>query len=147
VGPTHKVLLYHFGSAPELVRDVLLEVRRRRTEAAAAAGDVRGMWDWLTAEDDAGRLLYHGLGLAMVDPERHGALGRDSIEQYLPAVEAALPADWPPERRTAVATALLAAIRGLLVDLYSTGDRKRVEAGFAAFAELAEGLLGEAAAR
>lgn len=136
-GTTHKVLLYHFGSADELLRQALAELRHRRVRAAAQAGTsaagtlgdrVRAVWLALR-EEPAPRVLDQATGLALYDPIRYGFLGRDATQQYLPALVAICPARWPDERREAVATAVLGALRGLLADLLTGDDPSRAEAG------------------
>ena len=141
-GTTHKVLLYHFDSVDELMRQALVELRRRRVSAAAAAARepadgtlgerVRSVWLTLSDEHAGPRVLDQASGLARYDPTRYAALGRDATEQYLPAVWAICPPDWSPQRREEIGELIVATLRGLLVDLLTSGDQNRVEAGLRA---------------
>lgn len=141
-GTTHKVLLYHFDSVDELMRQALVELRQRRVnEASAAAMEptdvtlgerVRSVWRTLTDEHAGPRVLEQASGLALYDPTRYAGLGRDATEQYLPAVRAICPANWSEQQRDEIAELIVATLRGLLVDLLTGGDQARVEAGLRA---------------
>jgi AcrR family transcriptional regulator len=137
---THKVLLYHFDGADDLLTQAILRLRQRRIEnslAAIAAGTagtlaerVRALWPALVGEES--RVLDQAIGLMMYDPDRHGELGRGASQQYLPALQSLCPPDWSPRRRLEVAELVLAAMRGFLIDRLTSGDSDGVEAGFAA---------------
>lgn len=139
-GATHKVLLYHFGSGDDLLRAALNELREARISAAVAgsadakslAEQVEAVWAALVAEADARRVLDQATGLAMYDPDRYADLGRDATNQYLPGLVGLCPQTWPPHRREGVATAILATLRGLLLDLVITNDSSRVDSARAA---------------
>src|SRR6478752_8436228 len=77
-GTTHKVLLYHFDGADDLLVQAILRLRERRIDkglAAAAnspagrtlAGRVRAVWPALVGEES--RVLDQAIGLAMYDSE------------------------------------------------------------------------------
>lgn len=137
-GTTHKVLLYHFSSADELLREVLRglrDARRARARETAWTGvdtslgeRVQAVWQTLLEEDAAPRVLDQAAGLALYDPKRYTHLGKDATDQYLPDVLALLPATWAEDRRQAVATLVLAALRGLLADILTSADHPRVNA-------------------
>ncbi len=78
-GTTHKVLLYHFDDADDLLVQAILQLRERRIDkgmAAAAegpasrtlAGRVRAVWPALVGEES--RVLDQVIGLMMYDTER-----------------------------------------------------------------------------
>lgn len=137
-GTTHKVLLYHFASADELLREVLRKVRHARltrtrgsawTAADTSLGQrVRAVWQTLVEEDAAPRVLEQATGLALYDPVRYTHLGKEATEQYLPDILELLPTTWPEGQRHAVATLILAALRGLLADILTSADHARVTA-------------------
>ncbi|HEY0815743.1 MAG TPA: TetR/AcrR family transcriptional regulator [Pseudonocardia sp.] len=140
-GTTHKVLLYYFDGPEELLAHAIPRLRERRTEkalAAAAQGPdarslaarVRAMWPILVGEED--RVLGQAIGLAMYDPDRYGALGRDASKQYLPTLFAVCPEQWPDRRKLAVAHLILAVLRGFLMELRTSGEADGVDAGFEA---------------
>lgn len=142
-GTTHKVLLYHFEGADDLLRQAVERLRERRIDhgLAAAAGErtgsslaerVRALWPVLIAPESGARVLDQAIGLALADPERHGPLGRDASAQYLPHLLALCPPAWSERRKVEVATMVLATLRGFLVHLGTTGDTSAIDAGFEA---------------
>jgi AcrR family transcriptional regulator len=141
-GTTHKVLLYYFDGADDLLTQAILKLRDRRIDRglAAAARDpdrplsarVRDLWPALVAEE--GHVLDQAIGLSMYDPARYAALGRGASQQYLPALLSLLPDTWPERRRMEVAELILGALRGFLIDRLTSGNTDGVEAGLDALA-------------
>ncbi|HEX5407038.1 MAG TPA: TetR/AcrR family transcriptional regulator [Pseudonocardiaceae bacterium] len=138
-GTTHKVLLYHFDGADDLLQQAILELRNRRIgQGLGAAADgsladrVRAMWPILVGEQ--ARVLEQAMGLAMYDPGRHAALGRRASQQYLPALLGMCPAHWSERRKLEVAEMILAAMRGFLMDARTSADTDGIAAGFDALA-------------
>lgn len=139
-GTTHKVLLYHFEGADDLLVRAVLRLRERRIlQGLAAATDptrelrsladrVRAVWPVLVSEQ--ARVLDQAIGLAMYDPLRYAALGRSASEQYLPSLVSICPQQWSDRRKLEVAEMVLAALRGFLVDVRTSGDGAGVAAGF-----------------
>jgi AcrR family transcriptional regulator len=145
-GATHKVLLYHFDGADELLREAVLELRERRianTLAALAeaeqadtlAGRVSAIWPVIAA-DSGVRALDQAVGLALFDPDRYAALARESSSQYLPAFLSLCPADWPEQRKREVAELLIASFRGLLVGWLTNGDDVGLQAALRALVRM-----------
>ncbi len=140
-GTTHKVLLYHFDGADDLLTQAILRLRERRIGnalAAATAGHaalsdrVRAIWPVLI-DDAAGlRVLDQAIGLAMYDPARYAALGREATAQYLPGLVSLCPAGWSERRKLEVAHMILATLRGFLIDWLTTGETTGADAGLAA---------------
>jgi AcrR family transcriptional regulator len=151
-GTTHKVLLYHFESADDLLVQAVTLLRQRRIDkglAAAAPADgtsssapgpagqrlsdrVRAIWPVLVG--DEGAVLDQAIGLAMYDPQRYAALGREASAQYLPSLLSLCPPQWSPRRRREVAEMILGTLRGFLVDRRTAGQSSAVDAGFEALA-------------
>jgi AcrR family transcriptional regulator len=142
-GTTHKVLLYYFEGADDLLRQAVERLRGRRIDhsLAAATADgaggslaqrVRALWPVLVAPESGARVLDQAIGLALADPHRHGELGRDASAQYLPHLVALCPETWSDRRKHEVATMVLATLRGFLVHVGTTGDTAAVDAGFEA---------------
>ena len=140
-GTTHKVLLYHFDGADDLLVQAIVQLRGRRIEkalAAATAGSarqplgewVRAVWPVLVGEE--ARVLDQAIGLAMYDPDRYAALGREASQQYLPALLSICPPEWPDRRKLEIAEMILATLRGFLVDARTSGDIAGIAAGFEA---------------
>ncbi len=154
-GSTHKVLLYYFDGAEDLLTQAILRLRERRIGNALAAIThgpgrqtlavrVRAMWLILVGEESGLRVLDQAIGLAMYNPQRYAELGREASKQYLPALLSICPEDWSEQRKLEVAEMILAVLRGFLVDWLTSGDTAGVSAGFEA---LIRALDREEAAR
>jgi AcrR family transcriptional regulator len=144
-GTTHKVLLYYFDGADDLLTQAILELRDRRIgKGVAAAGPdrlpladwVRAVWPILVAEE--ARVLEQAIGLAIYDPRRYAELGRGASTQYLPSLLASCPERWPDRRKLEVAEMILATLRGFLIDVRTTGETAGVTAGFEALTRALE---------
>ena len=143
-GTTHKVLLYHFDGAEDLLRQAVFTLRQRRIEnAMAAVGEgvpegsladrIRIVWPMLMGEEAGlARVLDQAMGLAMYDPDRHRDLGRHASEQYLPILVELCPPQWSERRKRGVAEMVLATLRGFLLERLISGDEEGVAAGFEA---------------
>jgi AcrR family transcriptional regulator len=140
-GTTHKVLLYHFDGADDLLLQAVLRLRGRRIErglAAAAGGEagrsladrVRALWPVLVGDESF--VLDQAIGLAMYHPARYAALGREASQQYLPSLLSLCPQEWSDSRKLEVAEMILGTLRGFLVDWRTSADEPGVAAGFAA---------------
>ena len=147
-GTTHKVLLYHFDGADDLLVQAVLQLRERRIEkafevAVAQAPGRRPLADWVRAVwpilvGEEARVLDQAIGLAMYDPERYAELGRKASQQYLPLAAVHLPRAVADRRKLEVAEMILAVLRGFLVDARTSGDTEGVAAGFEALARALE---------
>lgn len=146
VGTSHRMLNYYFGSKEELLRAVYTALRTRFTQlvgAAAATVDDkvplgRLLWNAMLADPRVLPLMGQIAGLALLEPEIYGELAAEHLRELVRLNEAILAESLvPDDRRPAMATLIVAAIRGLQIDLVTTKDRERVEA---AFTEL-EGLV------
>jgi AcrR family transcriptional regulator len=139
-GTTHKVLLYHFDGADDLLRQAIVQLRDRRIANSLAlvnvaqpqtlAARVRAVWRALVGEES--RVLDQAIGLMMYDSERYAGLGQGASQQYLPSLLSICPPDWPEQRKLEVSELILAALRGFLIDQLTSGNNAGVEAGFEA---------------
>ncbi len=146
-GTTHKVLLYHFDGADDLLVQAIVQLRQQRIEKALAAATrgpqrrplaawVRDVWPVLVGEE--ARVLDQAIGLAMYDPDRYAALAREASQQYLPTLLSICPEHWSDRRKLEVAEMILATLRGFLVDARTSGDTAGIAAGFEALARALE---------
>jgi AcrR family transcriptional regulator len=138
-GTTHKVLLYHFDGVDDLLEQAIVRLRERRIGNAVAVlrpgslGDgVRAIWAVLHADESGLRVLDQAIGLTLYDPDRYGALGREASQQYMPTLLAMCPDHWSEGRKVEVASMIMAALRGFLVDWLTTGDAAGATAGLEA---------------
>ena len=146
-GTTHKVLLYYFDGADDLLAQAIFRLRQRRIGNALAmvaagpegqtlADRVRSVWPALVGEES--RVLDQAIGLMMYDPVRYAGLGRGASQQYLPPLLSICPQDWPEQRKLEVCEMILASLRGFLIDWLVSGNMTGVEAGFEALARALE---------
>jgi AcrR family transcriptional regulator len=146
-GTTHKVLLYHFDGADDLLAQAIFQLRQRRignalAMVAAGPGDqtladrVRSVWRALVGEES--RVLDQAIGLMMYDPVRYAELGRGASQQYLPPLLSICPQDWPERRKLEVSEMVLATLRGFLIDWLVSGNMTGAESGFQALARALE---------
>jgi DNA-binding transcriptional regulator YbjK len=141
-GTTHKVLLYYFDGADDLLSQAIVKLRDRRVGHALAAIErlerqtlaerVRAAWAALLTEES--RVLDQAMGLVLYDPQRYAGLGQGSSQQYLPTLLAICPPAWPERRKLEVAQMIMAALRGFIIEWLTSGDSAEVEAGLDALA-------------
>lgn len=141
VGSSPRVLLFLFGSKDGLVRALLQRARADElaalsrldvAEGADIATVATAVWDWLAAPAHRGLLVLwtESYGRALVDPAGPWAgFARSTVEDWMALLARAQP---PRLRRTAAGAAqrtlVLAVLRGALLDLLATGDRRRTTA-------------------
>ena len=140
-GTSHRILLYHFGTTSELLREVLAEIRRPVIEAARTAlrqpdaDPIATAWEILSGKLPVTRVLLEVQMLSAVD-ESYREIAQDYMNAYLPVVEEAIAPEIQGRRRTDAAALVLAVIRGLLLDVRSTGELERAWRAFELFAEM-----------
>ncbi len=129
IGSSPRVLLFLFGSKDGLVRELLGRSRAEElallAEVRARGGDAREavgrLWDWLAAPQrrDLLRLWVEGYGRALVEPDGPWAgFAADGVRDWLALLGEVLDGSGDP-------TAVLALLRGALLDLLATGDVER----------------------
>jgi AcrR family transcriptional regulator len=131
LGVMPNTLVHHFGSKEELLSEILNGVRDRlrgmRAQMRSEPGGdpLTGVWEWTASPERLPffRFFFEAYGLALRRPE--------SFEPFLTRVVS----DWLPsdDARREQATLELALLRGLLLDLLTTGERDRVESALARF--------------
>jgi AcrR family transcriptional regulator len=132
IGTSPRVLLFLFGSKDELVRALLARARRdelelldrwrvRRTSRADVSGPGRQLWDWMRRSENRGvlQLWVDAYARSLVDPEGPWRdFAADTVRDWLDILTAT-----GLDRTTA--TAVLALLRGALLDLLATGESTR----------------------
>jgi AcrR family transcriptional regulator len=144
IGTSARLLVFHFGSKERLLKDVLDGVQARLQASFTAIanaprirglGPMRRFWAWATDAENLPqlRLLYEVQFLALQNPRvfaRYlGAASSRWIELIAPHLPGSL-------RNAATATLCAAAFDGLVIELLSTGDRRRTEQALDRFVEL-----------
>ena len=144
IGSSPRVLLFLFGSKEELVRRILARARADELSRLAPADDlpstVLATWAWLADPAHAGllRVWVEAYGRSLVDPAGPwGDFARATVDDWLGVLAAAQPAAF---RRTVAGrtqrTAALALLRGALLDLLATGDRRAVDQAMNLFIDM-----------
>jgi AcrR family transcriptional regulator len=140
-GTSPRVLLYLFESKDGLVRAILARAREEevallehlRSEGPSdLAGAASQVWEWLSADQRRGLLILwtESYARALVDPAGSWeGFASSTVTDWLEL----LATTQPPELRETAAgitqrTAVLATLRGALLDLLATGDRSRTTA-------------------
>jgi AcrR family transcriptional regulator len=138
IGSSPRVLLYLYGSKDELIRALLGRARadelaaidafREHESPADLADTAQQVWRWLS--DDSHRhllgLWVEAYGRSLVDPDGPwSGFAAQTVQDWL----GLLAARQPPRRRgpagAAERTAVLALLRGAMLDLLATGDLAR----------------------
>jgi AcrR family transcriptional regulator len=140
-GTSARLLVYHFGSKEGLITSVMDEVQAQfQTSLAASlarrptssAHPLRFFWASLIrpAHLRYVRLLFEAQVLALQRSSLFARYLDRTSRSWLDLVEGALP---PSRHRRALATLYVSVIDGLLLELLSTGDRRRTTAALELF--------------
>lgn len=145
-GTSARMLIYHFGTKDQLVTEVLHEARRRQQALFGGLlqprpgvpypGVLRAAWRQLTGPE---AMPYHRLFRELHDLPAESSPWKGfpahATDEWLAAVTVGLRAAGYEDPRVA-ATLIVAAARGLLLDLQVTSDRERADAAFDALIDL-----------
>jgi AcrR family transcriptional regulator len=138
-GTSSRMLIYHFGTRDQLLREILVEARRRQLDAFTDLLRLRPEEPYTTTLGNAWAAMTgpHGQPYLRMFGRLHDSAG----EPLWPGFRRIATTDWlePLEHgmrslgRPDLATVVLAVIRGLLMDLDATGDVARTGRAFHAF--------------
>ena len=154
LGTSVGMLVHWFGSRESLVAEVLATIRERQREAIrrsarsagtpALADALREHWRWLSdeAQEPYLRLVFEIHGLALQHPAHYPAFNEQAVHDWLDAIAELAGRREPAEAHGPDHTLVLAAMRGLLLDLLSTGERARVQVAFERLVAWIEGESG-----
>ncbi|MFI6284651.1 TetR/AcrR family transcriptional regulator [Streptomyces sp. NPDC051018] len=139
IGTSHRMLIYHFGSRERLLADVLQRLRTQEQGVYLAEASRTGraqmlglLWKLYSSPGSEGRVrnFFYVLGLAAQQPEPYREF-LDSLADWADIFREQGLREGLDEKRAANEAHLLTwSIRGLLLDLVTSGDRKRVEDAF-----------------
>jgi AcrR family transcriptional regulator len=152
LGVTHATLIRHFDSKESLLAAIVEHLRVRLLAQLADDTEpdkpistidlMHVLWRRLADPKERRQffLMAEIYGFAMRDRSRFAGLLESTVNDFIQPIEDALTCDGfsAPQARV-LATALLAQIRGLQLDLAATGDHRRVNSAFAA---TVDALLG-----
>jgi len=147
-----RMLVYHFGSREGLMREILSRLRERedaRIQGWFQSGEkprtmlefLSWYWKRLSAPRarPAVRLIFELYALALRNPLDYPGVLEDPLAYWQKLTEKARIGS---KVDSVEPTLLLAATRGLLLDLSATGDRARVERAMEELAEFVEWRVG-----
>jgi AcrR family transcriptional regulator len=157
IGVSHATLLHHFGSKEGLLVEVLASFRGRQRLLLAAAAAEAGAdhlgallwatWQRVTAPDAEPfvRLVFELVGVGVRSPDRVQGFLDGVVADWTGSVRLLLErAGVPSDQAERLATFVFGAIRGLLIDQLTTGDRERVEGGVRELAEFIDDRVAAA---
>jgi AcrR family transcriptional regulator len=140
IGSTHRVLLFHFGSKEALLAEVVSAVERQQRDfmeeltaadpTRSAIDQTRLMWERVSDPSLAPyvRLFFELSGQALQGREHTEQLLDGLIGLWIEPLPAMLKRGGaPPATAVEDGRIVLAAVRGLLLDLLATGDRAGVD--------------------
>ena len=146
-----RMLVYHFGSREGLMREILAGLReredarirvwfRRGKKPRTLSDFLRWYWRRLSARQarPAALLIFELYALALREPQAHPAVLSDPLTYWQ---SLAARAGVNTKSNDAEATLLLAATRGLLLDLAATNERARVTRAVSLLAGLLESAV------
>ena len=151
VGTSHRMLLYHFGSKEQLLVEIVREIERRERAMVAhsvspGGGDddpvavLRAFWKRISQPQYAARerLFFELYGRALQGRDATSGLLEGVIDDWVgPAAAGEEARGVDRDEARARARLSVAVVRGLLLDLLATGDRKGTTAAFEVFLEMA----------
>jgi AcrR family transcriptional regulator len=136
LGCTPRVLLYHFGSKEKMVIEVLAQIRRRQHAAFGRIQEARltdgylAVWKQMSAPESEPlfRLFFEIYGIALRHPRLYKSFLHHTIQDWLRLMADELDAELHQRKQArAIATIVLAGLRGFMLDFCTTHDRKRVD--------------------
>jgi AcrR family transcriptional regulator len=135
VGVSHVALRNHFGTKEQLVAEVFDHIRARYVPRAVPERDdaehlVQALWSEWTGERGQRelRLFFEAYGQALMHPDRYRGFLDGVVDDWLGTITAtAIAAGCPQDDADRFATVLIAQLRGLILDLLTTGDHTRVQ--------------------
>ena len=136
VGSSPRGLLYHFGSKEKMVMEVLAELRRQQraaygqVEKKSVSEECRVIWKRMSAPDSEPyfRLFFEVYGIALRRPETYKDFLHNTMEDWLQLITGGFVRDgYNRAEGRALATVILAGLRGFMLDFCTTHDRRRVD--------------------
>jgi AcrR family transcriptional regulator len=146
LGTSHRMLIYHFGSRHELLLEVIRTAEERERAAVIEGGvdRTRSLADairanWRRVADPSmwpqERLFFEVYGQALQGRPYAAPMLETVVDDWLEPVAALFERrGFAPDVARAEARLGLAVIRGLLLDLLTTGDREGADAAIDRFA-------------
>ena len=146
IGTSHRMLIYHFGSRQGLLVAVAkaVEESERASRVAAGISEIDAWHSWKHLSDPKlwpqERLFFELYSLALLGrPGLEGFLD-DIVESWVaPIADAMVEGGADPKSARIDARLGVAVVRGLILDLLATGDRKGTDAAFKRYLQCISG--------
>lgn len=154
LGTSDRMLIYHFGSKDRLIADVLELANQRLSDSVTGATGtvvwspqsprqvVELAWQLMASpgSDAVARVYVELCALSVREPDKWADAHRRLREPWLQLLRQSLAAlQVSTERAAVLATLVLDAIDGLVLDRMITGESARVDAAARAFGEFLAG--------
>ncbi|GAS96697.1 transcriptional regulator, TetR family [Mycolicibacterium canariasense] len=141
IGVSDATLQHYFATTDELLGEVFSALRVREDISAPTSAEdaeqlIRDLWRRWSSPQREGhfRLLFEVFGHALRDPEHYSAFLDGIVSDWITAIEFfAVQLGYTPKDASLVATSVLAQLRGLQLDLLTTGDHERTAAALDMF--------------
>lgn len=136
IGSSPRGLLYHFGSKEQMVAEVLADLRAHQRSAfeemvrSTFSQECREVWEHMSSPESEPlfRLFFEVYGIALRHPQLYRDFLSSTVEDWLNFIAEPIEREGcDADDARAVATLVLAALRGFMLDLCTTHDRKRVD--------------------
>ncbi|MFJ6064757.1 TetR/AcrR family transcriptional regulator [Streptomyces tendae] len=138
-GTSARMLIYHFGTRDALLRETLRRARRRQRDFFGElvsprpdepySSTLRRAWRVMTGPAGRPYLTMFGRLRENAEQQLWPGFGRESTTDWLQPFEDGLRSIGRPE----LATLVLAVVRGLIMDIETTGDVSRADRAFEDF--------------
>jgi AcrR family transcriptional regulator len=136
LGVTPTTLVHHFGAKEALLESILNRVRERifdvvhvpHRSGEDAVSLIRDVWTWTSAPEHQAlfRLFFAVYGRSLQEPDHFKPFRSRVVDDWLTLLADGFERDgYEPVSARAHAGLALAVIRGLLLDLLTTGDEVR----------------------
>lgn len=139
VGSSPRVLLYYFGSKEKMIAKVIESIRsRQRAVFGRITGEtyfqaIHSVWKEMSApaSEPFFRLYFEVYGLALRHPQRYKQFLQATVQDWLDLIAADLRSEGLKQTDAlTLASAILAGLRGFMLDFCATHDRRRVDRAF-----------------
>ncbi|WP_424808661.1 TetR/AcrR family transcriptional regulator [Rhodococcus sp. 27YEA15] len=148
LGISHATLIHHFGSKEQLLTEVVAVLRDQsfcwNDDSTAGVELLHRYWRERTSPEalPAFRVMFEIYGQALLHQDRYREFLEHVVADWLGNLtDLAVAQGCAPVQADRYATIVLAQIRGLTLDLLTTGDRERVDAAFGVFVESMQALF------
>ncbi|WP_030507915.1 TetR/AcrR family transcriptional regulator [Microbispora rosea] len=139
LGVSTTSLVHRFGSKEQMLQEILGRLRERIFAAVGhrdgLRADVAAVWETVSDPRRGGefRLFFAVYGHALQAPEQFADFLDHVVTDWMNSLREAQGPDTDRVTATRTATLVIATIRGLLLDLLATGDRRRIHDAAEAF--------------